>query len=260
MIAIPPFIRPFETRHDICVVIPAYRETRRIGPFLKELLDAIAEAGDSTVVLVVDDGSGATETTRLREIIGPLFHKHPERLRLLELPQNQGKGGAILSGWATCPPSLYLGFIDADGAIAASEFVNLCRKGLASQDRSIALFASRVKMLGRHVERSVARHLMGRVFATVVSNVAGLDVYDSQCGCKLVPYSVYEKIRDKLQEKRFAFDVELMLAISRAGCRIEEVPINWRDVPGSKVSFLKDTVNMFFACLAIRRRAAKWRF
>lgn len=260
MNAVPPFIRPFEPQPDICVVIPAYRESRRIGPFLKELLGAIVEAGDRTAVLVVDDGSGAMETARLREIIGPLCHDHPERLRLLELPQNQGKGGAILAGWAACPPSRYLGFIDADGAITASEFVNLCRKALSRQDMPVSLFTSRIKMLGRHVERSVVRHLMGRVFATMVSNVTGLGVYDSQCGCKLVPYVVYERIRDKLTEKRFAFDVELMMAISRSGHRIEEVPINWCDIPGSKVSFLKDTVNMFFACLAIRRRAVHWRF
>jgi dolichyl-phosphate beta-glucosyltransferase len=63
-----------------------------------------------------------------------------------------------------------------------------------------------------------------------------------------------------LKEERFAFDVELILALDRAGSKIEEIPIDWVDVSGSKVSLIRDSVNMFFALKKIKKRAKKWIF
>jgi hypothetical protein len=88
------------------------------------------------------------------------------------------------------------------------------------------------------------RHLLGRVYATLVSELLQVPVYDSQCGLKLVPRAAFEKVRDRLVVKDFAFDVELMVSLLDTGCEIREVPINWHETPGGKVNLLKDSWRM----------------
>jgi dolichyl-phosphate beta-glucosyltransferase len=57
-----------------------------------------------------------------------------------------------------------------------------------------------------------------------------------------------------LKETRFVFDVELTLLLLKNGFRTREVPINWKEVPGSKVSVLKNSIHMLSGILRIRNR------
>ena len=81
-------------------------------------------------------------------------------------------------------------------------------------------------MLGVNIDRRTTRHYIGRVFATLVSLLTGLEIYDSQCGLKVIRSSAYAAIEMHLIEKRFVFDVELTLLLLKNGFRIREVPIN----------------------------------
>jgi len=109
------------------------------------------------------------------------------------------------------PPEL-LCFVDGDGAVPASEVGRLIEELLADQShRWDALFGSRVKRLGATVERRATRHYIGRVFATVVSVLTGIGIYDSQCGLKVIRRNAYAMVEKQLKETRFVFDVELTL-------------------------------------------------
>jgi hypothetical protein len=112
-------------------------------------------------------------------------------------------------------------------------------------------------MLGRMVERSLKRHLSGRIFATLVSNLGSVPAYDTQCGLKFVKADVYKKIAPFLQCQGFAFDVELCLLLRKFGCSILEFPVDWRDVPGSKVSLIRDSWRMALEVRRIVNRVKK---
>jgi glycosyltransferase involved in cell wall biosynthesis len=183
-----------------------------------------------------------------------LMADHPRLLPAIYLPSNRGKGYAVRAGMENASRYTWIGFVDADGAVPASEVCRVLMICLRSSSLPRALFGSRVRMLGRRIERSFARHLAGRVFASLVGVMVSPLVYDSQCGLKMISTGAYERIRPRLQEDGFCFDVEVLAALLDSGVPVEEVPIDWCDQPGSKVSFFRDAWAMFLALRRIQAR------
>jgi dolichyl-phosphate beta-glucosyltransferase len=233
------------------LVIPAYNEARRLPSYLPQLSATLAKTPHSWRITLVDDGSLESESIQMRACV----QRAGPRVAFLRLPVNQGKGAAIYTGWNLDFESEWLALLDADGSIPPYEVVRVL--GILSPDGPDAFFCSRCKILGRTVQRSWVRHVGGRLFATFVSTVTGIPVYDSQCGFKVVRRRCYEAIKGRLHEKRFAFDVELLVALTEAGARVIELPIDWFNVPGSKVHFVRDTVHMLASIVRLRVRGLR---
>jgi glycosyltransferase involved in cell wall biosynthesis len=243
--------------HSVHLVVPCYRESARIGGFLPDLCREMTALG-GVQVQVVEDGSAPEEAAAMQALVENLRASFPCLLPVKLLPKNLGKGGAVYAGWADADRARWLAFVDADGSCSAAEVARLLAMRALGEATPKALFASRVKMLGRRVDL-LKRHLLGRVYATLVSELLCVPVYDSQCGLKLVPRAAYEKIAPRLKVMGFAFDVELMVALLDSGCQIEEVPIDWQEMPGGKVRLLRDSWRMARDVWQIRaRRAAGW--
>ena len=236
------------------LVIPAFEESARLPAYLGELARELEALEFPVRILVVDDGSSASERDALARVVNDLASRHPSILPPLLLAKNQGKGGAILAGWSAGHAANWFGFADADGATPAREVARVLKRAAEGAGSPECFFASRIKLLGRCVERKMSRHFMGRVYATLVGSLIHSGVYDSQCGFKIISARAFAVIREVVSEKRFAFDVDLLAALVDAGISIEEIPIDWKDVPGSKVSFVKDTVRMFVSLLRIRAK------
>lgn len=243
---------------DFLLVIPAFRESLRLPPFLEDLLRALDGAPYSVGIQVVDDGSGEQEQTALQKCLLLLQTNTSVLLNPILFPHNRGKGAAIRAGWENGLQARWLAFVDADGAISASEVRRLFDEIWSRGDGQTAIFASRVQMLGRKVERTSLRHLTGRLFATLVGYLIHDQVYDSQCGFKIIPASAYKSIQSWLQENGFAFDVELLAALAHAKVPLVEMPISWRDVPGSRVRFLRDSIRMARSVRRIRKSRESW--
>src|SRR6516225_1511487 len=251
--------QPENSKNLHCIIaIPCFRESRRLPLFLGSLCSELAESTFRPSILVVDDGSGYPEDAALGAVVGNFKNKYPKLIGdPIFLKRNLGKGGAVYAGWNSAlrngAPEL-LCFVDADGAVPAYEVRRVIENLLADRDhRWDALFGSRVKMLGSTVNRRALRHYTGRVFATFVSVVTGIEIYDSQCGLKVIRSDAYTAIEKQLREKRFAFDIELTLLLIKSGFKIREMPIDWEEVPGSKVKMLRDGIRMFSAVLRMRK-------
>jgi dolichyl-phosphate beta-glucosyltransferase len=245
----------------IHLIIPCYQESKRLPPFLHELSLVVTELKPHAEMLeiqVVDDGSGVHEAAALKQLLKQKAALFPCLKPGLFLQQNQGKGGAIKAGWnqQLADDVEWLGFVDADGACPATEVLRLSQMCLERGPAAGALIASRVKMLGRRIERLWQRHVLGRIFATGVAELLRVPTYDTQCGLKLIPRAAYEKIKSDLTLDGYAFDVELILALLRSGCPVTEVPIDWSEKPGGKVNLLRDSCQMALDVLRLWKR---WR-
>jgi len=242
------------------LVIPAYNESARLPRFLRSLVTALRESDLSCSVEVVDDGSAAAERAAMSAVVSELRAEFPFLFELRCLPGNRGKGNAVRTAWNAAPDTVdWLLFVDADGAISASEVVRLLDEIRRNPDAADAWFASRVRMLGRSVTRDWRRHLSGRVFATFVGHYVDDRVYDSQCGLKAVRAPVWEKFGYAMTEDGFAFDVELLARLNLCGARLREFPVDWHDQAGSKVSVLRDGLRMVRAVRRISKRVGRRR-
>jgi glycosyltransferase involved in cell wall biosynthesis len=244
---------------DFFLVVPAFRESVRLPPYLRELVAVLSPAPFKTEILIVDDGSPPDESKKLLQSLTTGTFGSCQVAPPLLLPANQGKGHAILHGWGAAREAAWFGFLDADGAIPSHEVLRLLDMALSIRaPQPPCLWASRIRLLGRKIDRTLTRHLLGRMFATLVSKSINLPVYDTQCGFKLVPQVCYKKIAPLLEEPRFCFDIELLLAARHVGAEVLEIPIDWCDVPGGQVHPIRDGIAMLTRLPAILERTKKW--
>ena len=241
---------------SVMLVVPAYEEERRLPPFLTLLAEEVStEFPPGTVeILVVDDGSSAPAAEAMAKAVAELGREYPWVRPIHQLPVNSGKGGAVYAGWGIAnPATTWLAFVDADGAVSAAETVRLIRLAvdLPTKEPRTAIFALRDTGNREAVKRTLIRGLLGQVFRQFVRSLFNLSIPDTQCGLKLVPQASYQKIRPRLTEKRFCFDVELTALLERKGVEIKGVPIRWEESPGSKVRF-GSALKMLLSLASIR--------
>ncbi|MCD4687553.1 MAG: glycosyltransferase family 2 protein, partial [Anaerolineae bacterium] len=98
------------------------------------------------------------------------------------------------------------------------------------------------------------RHLMGRVFNTIVRWFAVSGLQDTQCGFKMFRAEVAEDIFPLQTMNGWSFDVEILYAARQRGFGIVEVPINWYYKANTRIHPIRDSINMFVEVFKIRRK------
>ena len=231
-------------RHAI--IVPCFNEERRLQT---ERFLAFAAAHEDVHLLFVDDGS----TDGTRAVLEGMQAKADGRIDVLVLEQNGGKAEAVRRGvrHAATGAVETFGYWDADLSTPLDQILPFADL-LDERPELLVVMGSRVKLLGRAIERQAARHYLGRVFATCASLVLRLPVYDTQCGAKLFrnTHGTRWAFRTPFLS-RWLFDVELLARLGLLGKRraaydthtcVYEKPLPvWRDIAGSKLK-LRDWV------------------
>jgi dolichyl-phosphate beta-glucosyltransferase len=219
------------------LVVPCFNEEKRLD---RAAFARLAQAEDLTL-LFVDDGSKDGTLGVLRE----LERQRPGAIRILAIEKNGGKGEAVRRGMleALDRGAGIVGYGDADLATPPEELLRL--RDRARDGGPSVVVGSRVLVVGTQIERSLVRHLLGRVFATFAANIVQMPFYDTQCGAKF--FRDTPALRAALSRpfmSRWAFDIELLGRL-RIGSRdvpglsiadFREIPLErWVDIPDSKL-------------------------
>ncbi|RNI29232.1 glycosyltransferase [Rufibacter latericius] len=220
-----------------CIIIPCYNEELRFD------CNQFVEFLDSNKIFdfcLVNDGS----SDGTQEILSHLSSLNEDRIRVINLQNNQGKAEAIRSAYLECIEIGiydYIGFIDADFSAPLSELNHILSLFDGNLRHGI-IAGSRVKRLGATIERSSLRHYLGRAFATIASIILKLSIYDSQCGLKLVRVDYAKELFKDPFLTKWLFDLELWLRLrNMIGYELTcqetvEVPLNeWKEKGGSKI-------------------------
>lgn len=234
-----------DLQKNIIVIIPCYNEGERLKNSLEHFRDCPYR------LIFVNDGS----SDNTREFLEANIHA-PDRV--LSLDKNSGKAEAVRRGM------LYLmslqeyeevqwaAFWDADLATPVSELADFldfaARNGGAD-----AVYGSRIMRLGSNIKRNFSRHVLGRLYCTLISALFGIKCYDTQCGAKVFRKSTLEQAFLEPFISRWVFDVEIILrlnAFKQLECPVKK----WEDVKGSKIAPLKAFASVAFDILKIRRK------
>jgi hypothetical protein len=135
----------------------------------------------------------------------------------------------------------HVAYFDADFSAPLSQ-IYLLTEAIEQNPKVLVAFGSRIKRLGGHIERTLKRHLLGRIFSTAASLLLKLPIYDTQCGAKLFEVGLAKQIFNTPFISRWLFDIELFARIVKLYGKqttlniVLEVPLNyWAEVGQSKL-------------------------
>ena len=251
---------------DLSVVVPSYNEEKRLPVMLDESLEYFQsrvkrDPDFSFEIIVVDDGS----KDQTSEVALEYSSRYGcDKIRVLTLTRNRGKGGAVRLGTLSTRGRLVL-FADAD---AATDIKDLDRvekrlRDITNKDGLGISIGSRAHLQEDAVaKRSMLRNLLMYGFHLCVYLLCVKNIKDTQCGFKLFTRETAARVFPCIHVERWAFDVEVLYIAQRLRIPIEEVAVNWKEVDGSKIvpffSWLQMARDIFF--IRMRYTFALWNY
>jgi len=218
----------------ICAIIPAFDER----PYIAEVVGGARRHVDT--VVVVDDGS-RDGTCEAAESAGAVCLRHE---------QNQGKGAALRSGllYAQAHDFSHVLFLDGDGQHRPEDIPSL----ISAAERTGAGLVIGTRSFDRSA-MPTQRYYSNSLGSKVASWLAGREILDSQSGFRLVRLDRLRGI--KLQATKYEIEMEMLIKLARAGCRIEPAPVTMVYDKGrarSKMKPIPDTVRICLRSLWFR--------
>lgn len=242
------------------VVVPCYNEEKR---FRADAFERFLASPDSQNIHLLFVNDGSRDNTLA--VLESFRQRFPDRTCVFDQQPNRGKAEAVRNGMLSVIASGHAqvtGFWDADLATPLAQISDFLYLLDARADFDM-VFGARIRLLGRAIHRQPLRHYLGRCFATVVSILLKMPIYDTQCGAKL--FRITPALQQVLAEpfhSRWIFDVEILARFvslyqgdhMRLAKEIYEFSLpEWTDVAGSKVSGM-DFVRAFGELATIYQR------
>jgi glycosyltransferase involved in cell wall biosynthesis len=229
----------------LSLIIPAHNEEQRLPTALQAIAAFLKEQSYSCEVLVIENGS--TDSTY------PVACSYIPSMPYLKVfkEEGRGKGLAVRRGMLAATGE-YRFYCDVDFSMPVEEVNHFIPPALPDMDIAIA---SREARGAVRYNEPVYRHLMGRVFNSMVRWMALPRLQDTQCGFKCFRAAVAEEIFSRQTMDGWSFDVEVLFIARRWGYRIVEVPIPWYYDSKSQVRAVADSWNMALSLIDMRRKA-----
>jgi dolichyl-phosphate beta-glucosyltransferase len=230
----PPFLS---------IIIPAHNEERRLPSTLEKLHKFVEAQNFIVEALIVENGSVDRTLQLARD-----FSLGHGWLKVIH-EEKRGKGLAVRRGMLESTGD-YRFFGDADFSMPIEEINRFIPPQMPDLDVAVG---SREAPGAVRYNEPAYRHLIGRVFNTMVRWAALPGLNDTQCGFKCFRASVAEKVFRLQTLPGMSFDVEVLYIARHLGFKIVEVPVPWYFDADSRVRLFDDSLRMALDLMTIRR-------
>jgi len=217
------------------VIIPCYNEENRLN---FDEIDKLIELMPLIHIVLANDGSSDNTIGALQKVEA----KYPDKVSIFDYKKNCGKAMVLyntINSLLEDEQVKIIGYLDADFATDAVNFHKVCVP--VFEKRAIFSIGSRVKLLGKNINRKVMRHYIGRFVITFLGFKHSLPIYDTQCGAKVFRSEILKEVLyGKPFKCNWLFDYELFIRLKKKNllAKGEEVPLDsWVDIAGSKLSY-----------------------
>jgi dolichyl-phosphate beta-glucosyltransferase len=225
---------------DVSVVVPCYRAAELATRSVTVLTAALDRCDLDWEIIVVDDGGGDFLPSEWQQL---------DRVRLVQLPVNRGKGAAVREGMLLARGNIRI-FTDVDlpfGSDFVPVMVSYLRSGfhLVLGDRNLPGSSY-------HGATGWPRRIASAAFTAVVGTIVTGGFFDTQCGLKAIRGDVADALFPILRLDRFAFDVELVYVALKHGLDIKRIPVHLLHNETSSVRLLRDSARGAMDILSIK--------
>lgn len=236
-------------RGDVSIVIPAYREERRIAAAVHALVTLVSEYPRiGEVIIVVEPGGDRTaEVAREAAAGNPLF-------TFVEGDVHRGKGYSVRQGMLRASGEIVF-FMDADLSVPPRYVPPFVAHLDANPATDAAIGSRRHPGSVIRVRQGFLREQAGRWFNRTVRLLRLSASKDTQCGFKAFRKTAAREIFARASIDGFAFDAEVLFLARQLGLRVDELPVEWMNDRDSKFHPLRDGWRSVSDLLRVRKSA-----
>jgi dolichyl-phosphate beta-glucosyltransferase len=229
---------------SLSIVVPAYNEAGSIGGTLAAMRTYLDVRSCAYEIIVSADGDDGT-----REAVAKLAADDP-RLSVIGSTARGGKGRGVRNGVARARGAV-VGFVDADAKTPIEELEKVLP--WLDQGYDVAIGSRGLAESQIEVAQRLYRRLGSRAFGIVMHLLMGLPhVRDTQCGFKFFRGPVARDLFARQRIDGYMFDIEILHLAARAGYRVKEVGVRWRDDGDSRLDLLAGNARNLADLLRIR--------
>jgi dolichyl-phosphate beta-glucosyltransferase len=234
------------------IVIPAFNESARIERAMSLVSHCIRTHRWDAEVLVVDDGS----VDNTAALVEAWAQTHPE-VRLIRNGQNRGKGYSVRNGMLRAAGEIVM-FTDADLSSPIEEAELL----FAAIDEGADIAIGSRWLTGKRIvhKQPLYRRVFGRCFNALTRSVMRLPFADTQCGFKAFRRESAQLVFGLQKIERWGFDPEILFIAIKRGLKVKEVSVTWGHDERSRISYLRDGMQMLIELVYVRWNAFTGRY
>ena len=237
----------------VSVIVPVCNEVSKLNFCVTKVKGVLQNLGVSFEIVVSEDGS----TDGTDKIAYELSHKD-SAVKHLHSDVRLGRGKAIKRAFEAAEGDIVV-YTDVDLSTDLRHLIDLIK---TIENGADVTTGSRL-LKESVVKRPLHREITSRIYNWMIRLMFKSPIHDHQCGFKAFRKATATTPLNKVKDKHWFWDTELIIRAVRQGCSVVEMPVTWVQSEETKVRLWTDIKYMATSALKLwwqLRKERKRRF